>query len=41
MFFDEGANFGAAQISDPILEIWITFEHVAKFGKDWPSDLRD
>ena len=29
------------QISDPILKIWVTSEHVAKFGGDRLSDLRD
>jgi len=36
-------NFGgrATQISDRILQIWVTVEHVAKFGDDRPSNLGD
>ena len=30
---------GATQIYDRILKIWITIEHVAKFGDERPSDL--
>ena len=30
---------GATQISDRILKIRVTVEHVAKFGDDRPSDL--
>jgi len=31
----------ARQMSDRILQIWVTVEYVAKFGDDWRSDLRD
>jgi len=30
---------GAIQISDRILQIWVTVDHVAKFGDDWPSHI--
>ena len=29
----------ATQVYDRILYIWVTIEHVAKFGDDRPSDL--
>jgi len=29
---------GTTQISDRILQIWVTIEHVAKFGDDRTSD---
>jgi len=30
----------ATQISDQILYIWVTIEHVAKFGDNQPNDLK-
>jgi len=32
---------GTTQISYRILKIWVTIEHVVKFGDDRPSDLLD
>jgi len=43
-FFLGGGDFGEGegpQMSDPILLIWVTIDHVAKFGDDGPSDLGD
>ena len=36
-----GEGGGATQISDRILYIYVTVEHVAKFGYDRPSDVGD
>jgi len=42
MFFGRQiSGEGANQISDRILEIWVTVNHAANFGDDRSSDLGD